>query len=191
VRQYPEATPVPNVVPIDDGWHTPGYRSLYIPNKSKLRVAFSPSSMLSKGWDNKGYPETRAVLRGLYPNIEHKVFTGMELPDLLNLRRDFDVCIDEIATGSYHLVSLEGLSHGQATIANLDSKTIDALEIVTGTREHPWVCANSRNLARILRELDHDRDRLSDIRKASRAYMEKYWDPFRVTQIYMAAYQRS
>jgi hypothetical protein len=190
VRQYPEATPVPNVVPIDDDWHTPSGRAHYLPSDGRLRVAFSPSSTLARGWDNKGYSETRAVLRGLQPKIEHRIFCGIELPTLLVARKPYDICIDEVMTGSYHLVSLEALSQGQVTIANLDPKTVDALELVTGTRNHPWVCANSKNLAKILRELDYDRERLLRIRKESRAYMEKYWDPFVVTQKYQAVYGR-
>jgi hypothetical protein len=193
VRQYPEATPVPNVVPIDDVCHTPyeGSDRAQFTGASprQLSVAFSPSSMLTKGWDNKGYPETKAILRGLQPNISHKVFTGIELPELLLRRKPYDVCIDEIMTGSYHLVSLEGLSQGQATVANLDDKTIDALERITGPRKHPWICANTRNLGKILRELDHDRAKLDAIKKESRDYMVKYWDPFRVTQLYKAVYE--
>jgi hypothetical protein len=187
VRLYPEATPVPNVVPIDDVWHTPEHTA---PEHTPLRVCFSPSSFSDRGWDNKGYVATKAVLRAM-SSIEHKIFHGLELPTLLLQRKGYHVSIDEVMTGSYHMVSLEALSQGQVAIANLDAKTIDALEIVTGTREHPWVIANIKNLREVLNRLDKDRDLLQTQCKLGRSYMEKYWDPFRVANLYKEAYKHA
>jgi hypothetical protein len=198
-RFYQDATPVPNVVPIDDAWHTPHalwspYAGPDTPNMADadmpLRVAFCPSNLGDRGWDNKGYKVTRDLLRRM-PEIEHQIFTGMELPDLLMERKKYHVCIDEVMTGSYHLVSLEALAQGQVAIANLDSKTVDALERITGTRRHPWMLANLKELPALLKQLNSDRKLLHLCGSASRRYMEKYWDPFRVTRLYEEVYNRA
>jgi hypothetical protein len=220
-RFYQDATPVPNVVPLDDAWHTPAwsvtkptgttawsldlgsslpgstdgspygkYTTGSLHDGRPLSVAFSPSNLTDRGWDNKGYRATRELLRKM-PDIDHRIFVGMELPKLLLERKSAHVVIDEVMTGSYHMVSLEALAQGQVAIANLDSKTVDALELVTGTRRHPWTCCSLRELPDVLRQLQNDR-RLLELRMlGSRRYIEKYWDPFRVTQLYQEAYKRA
>jgi len=52
VRQFPDFTVVPNVVPIHDHLHTPIYRNNDIPV-----ICYSPSNTNLRDWNNKGYPE--------------------------------------------------------------------------------------------------------------------------------------
>lgn len=204
-RFYQDARPVPNVVPLDDEWHTPAWTYVGPPAAAKwslsfgdgslhdgrpLSVAFSPSNLTDRGWDNKGYRPTRDLLRKL-PDVDHRIFVGMELPKLLLERKSAHIVIDEVMTGSYHMVSLEALSQGQVAIANLDSKTVDAIERVTGTRRHPWVCCGLRELPEMVRQFKNDRRLLELHMLGSRRFIEKYWDPFRVTKLYQEAYRRA
>lgn len=189
VRLYPEAKIVPNVVPLDDTWHHPIDRTL---KEGDLPyIGFSPSNLNDFKWDNKGYKFTKITLETL--TKAHKaranIITNMPLTYCLLMRRECDIVIDEVMTGSYHMVSLEALAAGQVAIANLDEKTIDALEYVTGTRKHPWVVTNSKNLYNTLVELCSDANRIRTIQKESREYMEKYWDPFRVTKFFTNIYE--
>jgi hypothetical protein len=183
VRLYPECIPVPNALPIDDELHGPAW----IANDPPV-VAFTPPDCHSRGWWDKGCAATRAVLeRG---GFDHVVVTDRSWREAMEARRRCDIAIDEVVTGSYHMCSLEALSQGLATVAALDTLTIDALECVTGTREHPWIIAGLDTLQDRLRELVDDRDYLWQARAASRAYMVRYWRPEILAAKFRALYER-
>jgi hypothetical protein len=182
-RLYPECRPVPNVVPIDDPLHRP----LGVENDPPV-VAFTPPNCTHAGWGDKGCPETLAVLaRG----FSHRFATGVPWEEAMRLRQGCDVAIDEIKTGSYHMVSLEALSQGLATVAGLDALTVDALEAVTGTRDHPWVVAGPATLHRELTRLVEDHDYRRAKRREARSYMERYWNPAAVAARFGAIYREA
>lgn len=183
VRCYPECRPVPNAVPIDDAYHRP----LGLENDPPI-VAFTPSDCGAGDWYEKGCRETLAVLgRG----FRYRFTTESPWHEAMLLRQACDVAIDEVVTGSYHLCSLEALSQGLATVAGLDARTIDALEAVTGTREHPWVVATLETLEERLRTLVEDHAYRADRRRAARAYMERYWSPRALARVYEGIYQEA
>lgn len=182
VRLYPECIPVPNAVPIDDELHRPSGVSNCPPV-----VAFTPPDCTSGGWWNKGCAATKAVLE---EGFHHVVVTDRSWREAMETRLGCDIAIDEVVTGSYHMCSLEALSQGVATVAGLDAQTVDALECVTGTREHPWVIASLDTLRARLRELVSDPDLLQARREASRAYMVRYWNPAVVAARYRAIYEK-
>jgi len=188
VRFYPECRPVPNAVPIDDPLHRP----LGLENDPPV-VAFTPPQCLdTEGWGSKGVRETLPVLES---GFRHRFVTEAPWEEAMRLRQECDIAIDEIVTGSYHMCSLEALSQGLATIAGLDAQTVDALEQVTGTREHPWIVAGPATLRRALRELVEDGGYRQAKRREAREYMERHWNPAAITarfaDIYSEARERS
>ena len=181
VRLYPECIPVPLAIPIDDALHRPAN----IHNDPPI-IVYTPSEMVRKGWNDKGYAETVPTLaRG----FRYELAFDRKWEDVMKLRRQCDIAIDEVMTGSYHTCSLEALSQGLATIAGLDSQTVDALESVTGTRRHPWIVARPDTLHQTLTELVHDHDYRIEKRREARAYMERYWNTAAVNQRFREAYQ--
>ena len=190
VRLFPEATPVPNAVPIDDKLHTPAEERL----NPLTSVCYSPSNTNCRGWDDKGYHPTTQAFKRLHRSripFADYVVTDTPLRKVLAIKRQCDICIGEVMTGSYHLSSLEALSQGLATIAGLDTKTIDALEKVTGTRKHPWIVTGPGGLYSELYQLIMCPDFLKAKQIESRQYMERYWDPMRLADIYGAAYEQA
>jgi hypothetical protein len=179
VRLYPECRPVRNAMPIDDPLHLPAW----IRNDPPV-VAFTPGGCHGKGWYSKGCEETLPILRGYH----HRFITGLPWPQAMEARRQCDIAIDEIVNGGYHQCSLESMSQGLATIAGLDAQTVDVLERVTGTREHPWIVARPETLDRELRRLVSDPAYLEAKRREARLYMERHWAPEVVTRDYTAAY---
>ena len=169
-RFYPECTPVPNAVPIYDEFHQPTWTENEVPV-----IGFTPSNCEDKRpWTYKGCAETMDVLKDKY---QYKFATQVPWKEAMATRSSCDIAIDEIITGSYHMCSLEALSQGLATIANLDELCIDALEKVTGSRKHPWIIASPDTLESKLNHLIEDKAFLKSKRQESRKYMEKYWDP--------------
>ncbi len=180
VRFYPECRPVPNAVPIDDPLHRP----LWIDNEPPI-VAFTPPDCHENGWYSKGCSETLRLLRG---GFRHRFLTDAPWRQAMEVRRPCDVAIDEVVTGSYHMCSLESLSQGLATVAGLDGQTLDALERVTGTREHPWVVATPDTLGRELAKLVADGAYRAAKRREARSYMERYWNPGALTAMFTDIY---
>jgi hypothetical protein len=180
VRLFPECIPVQNAVPIDDELHRP----LNVRNRPPI-IAFTPPDCRYGGWWNKGCDETIRILAGGY---RHVVVTDRGWRETMEVRQRCDIAIDEVVTGSYHMCSLEALSQGLAVVAGLDEKTVDALEVVTGTRVHPWIVANLDTLDRSLTALISSADELSFNRQASRDYMERYWSPEVLVRKFRAIY---
>jgi hypothetical protein len=183
IRLYPECIPVPNVFPIDDELHRPSWVS----NDPPI-VAFTPPDCTSRGWWDKGCDATRAVLEE--GGFRHVVVTDRSWHETMEARRRCDIAIDEVVTGSYHMCSLEALSQGLATVAGLDAQTVDALEQVTGTREHPWIVARIETLRARLTELVDDPAYLRATREASRAYIVRHWQPSVLAARFRAIYEQ-
>lgn len=187
-RMYPECAVVPNVIDILDPEFMPAAR----PHVKVPRVVYSPSRIRFKGWDNKGYDETVPVLQKLVDErlITAEVIHNRPFRECLARRRSANISIDEIVTGSYHLVSLESLSAGLATIAGLDDKQVAVLCSLTGSTaaDLPWVIARPESLEGRLRELAADAGLLDRTARGSRAWMEKYWHPRDMTQKFVDIY---
>jgi hypothetical protein len=182
VRLFPECIPVQNAVPIDDELHRP----LHVRNNPPI-IAFTPPDCHPRGWWNKGCEETMRVLAD---GFRHVVVTDRGWRETMEVRQGCDVAIDEVVTGSYHMCSLEALSQGLAVVAGLDEKSIDALEMVTGTRAHPWIVAKPETLHRTLASLISNPDELASRRHASRDYMERHWCPEVLVRKVCAIYDR-
>jgi hypothetical protein len=181
VRFYPECRPMPNAVPIDDPLHRP----LGVENDPPV-VAFTPPQCEdTEGWGRKGARETLPVLES---GFRHRFITEAPWEKAMRLRQECDIAIDEVVTGSYHMCSLESLSQGLATIAGLDAQTVDALELVTGTREHPWIVASPETLRLVLRELVEDDGFRQAKRREAREYMERHWNPAAIAARYLEVY---
>lgn len=186
-RMYPECEVVPNVIDIFEQALMPDWSV-----KNEIpRVVYSPSRIRCKGWDNKGYDETIPVLQRLVDDrrITAEIIFNVTHNECLSKRRRADISIDEIVTGSYHLVSLESLSAGLVTIAGLDTIQIATLEHLTGSRELPWVIAGPKTLEEKIRCLVSDPEYVMGARARSRAWMEKYWNPKVTTEKFIKIYE--
>lgn len=188
-RQWPECTVVPNIIDIWDDRLTPHWTM-----NEKLRVAYSPSRIGFKGWDNKSYETVAPVLQQLVDEgyITAEIIHNVPYDECLARRSKADVVIDEISTGSFHLVSLESLSAGLVTIAGLDRIQIDTLLKLTGSSEAelPWVIARDNEFS-LKRNLVQMADNYSDVvghKYKSRNWMERYWEPADLTQQFVDIY---
>jgi hypothetical protein len=182
VRLYPECMPVPIALPIDDPLHQP----TWIENDPPV-ILYTPSELVRTGWNDKGFAVTRKILEE--GRLRYELIHDAQWEHVMRRRQQSDIAIDEVVTGSYHTCSLESLSTGLAVIAGLDSQTVDALEAVTGTREHPWIVAKPDTLFDRLSELVQDEGYRKAKRRESRAYMERYWSVPALNARYEIAYR--
>lgn len=193
-RFYPNSMVVPNLVDIEDPLLSPSDRKW---TGGPLRVIYTPSDLksypdYSGTCCGKGYQETMAVLKRLEDEgiIQATVITDMTWEELMPIKRQHDVCIDECVTGGYHLCSLEAMSQGLVTIAWIDDKTRTTINNLTGDfKDLPWVNTRMCELYDRLKSLARSSpENIDRIKRASRQWMETNWNPRKMVEKFVKAY---
>lgn len=193
VRQWPEAKfLVPNAVDIYHRDYLPTTASKAIRfGKTKAPVvSYAPSNTNMPGWNDKSYGIVAPVLKRmrLAGIIDYQLICKAPFDDVMIKKKQADIGIDEVSTGSYHLSSLEYLSLGVGCFANIDPLTEKAIKDVTGAAAIPWIRANKDSFERVLRNILKERS-WPEIGDASRSWMEEYWNPRILCSHYLKMYQ--
>jgi len=180
-RFAPKLEVMPNCVPIDNEMFKPGEKPT-----DRVVILYTPSNRVESGWKTKGFRETCKILSGIVadsragklPAVEVIMLENQKYEDVLAVRRIAHISIDECVTGSYHSVSVESMSAGCATFANIDGLTNDALVRLVGqeaTDEMPLNRSTMTSLSSRLRTLIQSPMLLDCICSDSRKWMEKWY----------------
>lgn len=192
-RFYPQSIPVPNIIDI----YSPELMPVKHKNKNVLTVMYCPTDKKSyKDYTNtccgKGYIDTLNILKDLKLKgiIEYLIPEKTPWSQLMQLRTEVDVLIDECVTGGYHMTSLEGLSQGLVTIAYLDELMVNQLCKLTGSQpdELPWINTKITDLRDQIIYLAENQSCVKGIKEKSRIWMEKYWSPDQTLAHYLKVY---
>lgn len=157
----------------------------------RLRVLYSPSSKTGTRWGAKRNSDFDALIEFIKrsPDISLTEAEGINPLELLVMRTRFDVTIDEVITGGFHLVSYEGLFAGTAVINNADTLSMEIFCAALGTSEPPpFLIASVPTLFDLLYELAHDADRLQRAKTQGQAYFDKYMNWQRIVKIFDDVY---
>lgn len=185
-RHYPDYTPVPNLVV--EAPHC----SVRLPGE-RLRVLFSPSHTRQGRWNAKYSEATEKAIRSL----EEIGLIEVVWPDkpvspseLMALRRTCHVSIDEIVTGAFHQVSIEGLCAGNAVINRADffSRAMMS-QCANAPVLPPFVYADDGCIREVLHDLSRDAERTADLQRASHAYFSDYLSPDLLVQRFVGIYE--
>ncbi len=197
-RFYPRSHPVPNVIDIHDPLLIPSTTRRY--ERGPLRLIYAPTDCRSyqdytRTCRGKGYQETLPILRKLEAEgLLALTVVNRPLPweVLMAIKREQDVCIDEVVTGGYHLSSLEALSQGLVTIAHLDTGTRATIREIVGCETNlPWVESTAATLESDLRRLcAADAKTIHELKAASRTWMEAHWEPSRLIKHFLRCYRQ-
>lgn len=187
---YKDLSYVPNMVPIFDDEYLP--RLDHASHRKIVNILYAPTSKEKiNSYKNtcrgKGYIETVEILDHIKKKYGSRVKISIlhKVDKLIVLRekQKSDLVIDECVTGGYHLASLEGLSMGCITFANLSSEIKNLLCELTNSseKEIPWVSCDISNLENALSKFIDmkfsDFSRFLLFKKRSRMWMERYWNP--------------
>ena len=189
-RFYPRARLVPNIVPLDDPLYVPIPR-----DGTAVTVFFAPScatSAWASRWDTKAAPETTLILRRLQrklPRMRVNIIQDTPHRECLRLRQQANISIDELATGSYHLSSLESLAQGIPTLAFLDQRMLATLATITGSTDIPWINVTLEMAETALRQLVSDDQLRVAVGANSRKWVELNWTDRVVVSHYTDAYR--
>jgi glycosyltransferase involved in cell wall biosynthesis len=180
----------PNCVPINDVRYLPRATDelLTMANGDrKLCVAQAPTHAILKN-----VQMMEAVMRRVVPdcNAFYLKIQAVVHDMALRHKRNAHVVFDHIE-GYYGLSSLEALSMGKPTIANLSPYARTAIDIFFG-KDHdlPWVqAANEEELEKQIRALLSDEGMRRTIGEKSRKFMEEVWSDRAIGQRLAAFYQ--
>lgn len=196
-RYYPYARIVPNIVPIDDDLYRPTAKA---PTDDAVTVFFAPSvdnpawehNDPAQRWDTKGFPETASLLTGLahrQAGLHVKVVRNVSHDQCMRMRRDCQIAIDEMVTGSYHLCSLESLAQGLPTFAYLDRRMVAILVDLTGCGALPWLNYRLEDAGPAIERLVNEPELRRSLGVNSRRWMETHWAERDLVRHYVDAYR--
>jgi hypothetical protein len=186
-RHYPQYQVVPNLV-----LHRPSIR---LRNQGeKLRILFTPAHKRGGRWNSKYSPRLEEVLKSLQ---ELNLVEWIELKQPLHpnqvmlIRRNCHLTIDEIVTGAYHQVSLEGLCAGNIVINRADyfSKAMLA-NFNDSFSLPPFYYADEKTIDEVLLELATNVDKCRELQILSFEYYKTHLTPDNLVTRYKDIYEK-
>lgn len=188
-RQWPECKfIVPNVVDITDDDYKPGLGDGAVSGRAV--VSYAPSNTNGRGWDDKSYGVVAPVLKRmrLSHEINYQLIQQTPFCDVMRLKKQAAIGVDEISTGSYHLSALEYLAIGVPCFAGVDEQTENVVKDLTGCLGTPFIRANKESFERKLRAILKDKS-WAAMGIRSREWMDNYWNPKLLVEHYLKMYR--
>lgn len=183
-RMYPEATWLPNLVPLDHPAYAP--KSEYN-HRHEIIVGHSPTKKELK--NTAEFREIMGRLMGRNPRLRERVIENTAHSECLRLKRDCDMLFDHMQ-GYYGVSSLEALSQGVPTIAGIDDWNLGHIREFTGRWDVPWFIARTADeLERTIEDLAADLSMREERGRASRAWMESCWSAPKIASRLAAFYE--
>jgi hypothetical protein len=184
-RFYPSFIPVPNLIisPPSIRLRRPG---------EKLRVMFSPTHNHQGRWTNKHTLRLADVLLSLEKLDKIDVVSPKKPVSpfvLFSARRSCHVTIDEIATGGFHMVSLEGLCTGNVVINRADYFSKATYAGFCDGVMPPFQYADEASIGDLLLRLADDWELTARLQKQGYEYFVRYCDPIQLSRVFDAAYE--
>ncbi|MFM5582828.1 hypothetical protein NRZ30_20020 [Aeromonas jandaei] len=159
----------------------------------KINVLFCPSHAGIKGkWNRKSSTEFNEIVNDFsrLPGVNVIRPTKPVRPqELFEIRKTCHISIDEILTGTFHTISLEGLCAGNVVINNSDFFTNRILQNSAGAETPPpFYRSNESNLFDNLVDLYRNPDLLVKIQRDSYMYFINYLRPKALIKKYIDIY---
>lgn len=157
----------------------------------KLRVLFSPTHARAGRWNNKHSQALDRAIESLV--IQNKIEaiipkSAVHPKTLMTIRRSCHVTIDEIATGGFHQVSLEGLAAGNVTINRGDYFSKAVFSSFANGDMPPFTYADEDSISAILEDLAHDWKKTAELQIKCSNYFRKHLSPQKMAEVFDRAY---
>ena len=185
LKLVPEATWVPNLVPINDPLLLPSEET----SSERITIGQSPTRKKLKNTN-----ELVEVITDLQTNnrlakdIELKIVELMDHESCLREKKKCHIIFDHMQ-GYYGVSSLESLSQGKPVIVGLDDWNVKCIKKFTGANELPWLIArNEKELQNVLLRLLSGPELRLTSGKQARNFMEQYWTEQHVLQVLFDVY---
>jgi len=184
LKLLPEASWMPNLVPIDDPFLKPNNH----PKNGKVRVGQSPTRKDLK--NTQEFLSVVAELQSSFPSLECKIMEMLPHRQCLIEKNSCHIIFDHMQ-GYYGVSSLESLSQGKPVIAGLDDWNRKTILEFFSSEELPWVlAANATELKTAIKNLIESKALREQAGKRSRYFMETFWNENKVVNALMNSYER-
>lgn len=189
-RSFLDVEILPNIIPTQSEELSPKKTENEIPI-----VAFSASTKrkrFERRWDTKGYPEVSSKLKKLSTKLGFKYVEIFGIPynEAIKIRREADILIGDIVTGSFHLTEFEGLSQGKVVFCFLDGRSMQNFISYFKCNDCPFVNTSINDIEIVLKNLLKNKNLLSDIGNFSRDWITKYYNEENLVCHHVDFYQR-
>lgn len=184
-RFYPSYIPVPNLI-----LEPPSIRERA--KGQKLKVLFSPTHKHAGRWTDKHTPGLEDLLSSMHKSnlIDfHKPMKPIDPIELNMIRKCSDVTLDEIQTGGFHMVSLEGLAFGNVVVNNADYFAKEIYRSVSGGLP-PFHSNDIDTIYDFLSSLAENVGLTNKLKTDSVNYFRKYCNPMKLIKAFNNAYER-
>jgi hypothetical protein len=156
-----------------------------------LKVMYSPTHKHKGRWTSKHSAELVSSLEGLSKlGLIELIAPKVPIPPsaLLQMRRKCHLTIDEISTGGFHQVSLEGLCTGNMVLNKADYFSKNNFSRFSEGCFPPFVYGSDSCIADVLLEYAQSVDKTNAAQMESYNYYLKYCDYRRLVKFYDEAY---
>jgi hypothetical protein len=143
----------------------------YTPNfkiNDTLKIVHIPSDDGIKG--TKFVLESINILKKQNISFEFELIKNISHQKTIELIKNCDILIDQMTAGWYGLISIEAMALGKTVICYIRDELYNYLP------DLPIINLNPDNLAKGLKKLILEKDKLSEFGKAGRVFVEKYHD---------------
>jgi hypothetical protein len=186
-RLYPCHIPVPNIINFEAGISL-------IEDEDIPVILFSPAHNRTGGrWNDKTCNELDATLDALQKLKLCKVIyaKGLTPYELFALRKTAHITIDEIVTGAFHQVSLEGLAAGNVVVNDADWFSCKQLQSYAEQNEEPpFLRVNKDNAYEVLLNLVTNKSKIRELQSRSYQYHIENLKPDFLINNFVDVYER-
>jgi hypothetical protein len=174
---------------------------LFMPNPAlrnwserPLKAVFTHSNSHSPGAriNAKCPTETKAIVKKI-KNVKCKFVTGATFEQAQAEKQHAHIVIDEIFSPFTHLSTLEGSAVGACVVVNFDEYTRnDLCDTIGAPRDSlPWLQVTPKTIRKTLEHLGDHPDEAREVGKRCRAWMERYYSPEKLLDLYLRFYGRA
>jgi len=147
------------------------------PNNVPLKILHAPTSR-----DFKGTTYIESAIEKLKSEgykLDFKIAEGITHAQLFKEYQQCDIFIDQISVGWYGTAALEAMGMGRPTCAFIDERYFQYIDYA---KEIPVINITRENVTDQLRQLLENKDKLPEIGRKSRSFVEKHHDIRNVTK---------
>lgn len=189
-RYYTDALPVPNLIDIFRDDLVGEEKKIHFP----INVYMGVASESKRGWGYKGSDIVKTEMEKVkieFPGVcNFNFLQGRPIDEVYKVKKTADISIDDIASGSYHISSIEGLSFGSVSINNIDKQCLQNIYDISGATNNPFERASCDSFRRVIRKLIKDPSYIEEKKYNSRKWVEKFWNPIELVQKYISFFER-
>ncbi|WP_321493242.1 hypothetical protein [uncultured Desulfobacter sp.] len=187
-RFFPKSRVVPNLIPHSDPLYSPRLN-----HEPEFDIFFSPTKTagaFERRWDTKAAPEVTELIHQVAARTgcTFKIMSGRPLKEVLKAKQQSRIVIDDLATGSYHLTGLEGLSQGKPVLSFIDERNLSLLRFVSGSDHCPFINVRLEDAKTVLLHLLENPAECEEIGQSGRNWLLKHWNEADLIQAFQQVY---